>query len=219
MDSGMGMVIRMPEASDQELLYVGDPMCSWCWGISPELDKLIERFPEISFRILTGGLRTGPHVRELTDEFVQFLAVEWSEVNERTGQPVDFGILQREDWVYDTEPACRAVTVMGEIDESLAWPLFKRIQHAFYAEGVVVTDPDVYPQLVAGVGGDPDKFMAMFQSEAAVELVRDDFALVRSWGITSFPTVILRQGDSGAIIAEGYATADEMAAEVEDLSS
>jgi putative protein-disulfide isomerase len=214
----LGMVSRMPEPSDRELLYIGDPMCSWCWGISAELDKLVEQFPGVSFRILTGGLRTGSHVQELTDEFVQFLAVEWSEVNARTGQPVDFGILQREDWVYDTEPACRAVTVMGEIDESLAWPLFKRIQQAFYAEGVVVTDPDVYPDLVRDVAGDPDKFMAMFLSKDAVELVRDDFALVRSWGITSFPTVILRQGDSGTIIAQGYATAEEMAAEVEELA-
>lgn len=23
-----------------EVIYVGDPMCSWCYGIAPELDKL-----------------------------------------------------------------------------------------------------------------------------------------------------------------------------------
>ena len=24
----------------EELIYIGDPMCSWCWGISPELNAL-----------------------------------------------------------------------------------------------------------------------------------------------------------------------------------
>ena len=162
-----GIQVRMSETDDRELLYVGDPMCSWCWGISPQLDRLLEELPGMSFRILAGGLRAGPAAQQLSDEFVEFLAVEWSQVNAHTRQPFDFGILQREDWVYDTEPACRAVTVMGEIDESLAWPLFKRIQHAFYAEGVVVTDPEVYPGLVSDVGGDPDKFMAMFRSQEA----------------------------------------------------
>ncbi len=81
----------------------------------------------------------------------------------------------------------------------------------------MVTDPEVYPDLVREVGGDPDKFMAMFQSSEAVELVRDDFAMVRSWGVTSFPTVILRENETGTVIAQGYATAEEMAAEVEGL--
>lgn len=208
----------MPETQDRELIYIGDPMCSWCWGISPQLDELIERLPGVSFRILAGGLRPGPDAQNVTDEFAQFLAVEWSAVNAHTGQPFDFAILQREDWLYDTEPACRAVTVMGEIDESLAWPLFKRIQHAFYAEGILVTDPDVYPGLVADVEGDPDKFMAMFLSEDAGRLVWEDFATVRSWGITSFPTVIYREGQTGNVIAQGYATAETMKAIVDELA-
>lgn len=213
------MVVRMSDTQERELLYVGDPMCSWCWGISPELDKLIGQLPDVPFRILAGGLRPGPSAEAMTDDFAQFLANEWSQISERTGQKFDFKILQREDWIYDTEPACRAITTMGEIDETLAWPLFKRIQQAFYAEGILVTDPEVYPALVKEVGGDPDQFMAMFMSQEATDLVWEDFAIVRSWGVTSFPTVIYREGDSGSIIAHGYATAETMKAIVDELSA
>ena len=196
-------------------IYVGDPMCSWCWGISPELDKLIEQLPGVAFRILPGGLRPGPDARRVDDDFAQFLATEWNEIQQRTGQPFDFDILGREDWLYDSEPACRAITTMGEIDESLAWPLFKRIQQAFYAEGVLVTEPEVYPALVKEVGGDADKFMALFTSDQARELVLEDFAIVRGWGVYSFPTVILREGQSGSVIAQGYAPFEEMMAAIE----
>ncbi len=40
-----------------ELIYVGDPMCSWCWGIAPQLDTLVRTHPDIPLRIVVGGLR------------------------------------------------------------------------------------------------------------------------------------------------------------------
>jgi protein-disulfide isomerase-like protein with CxxC motif len=82
----------------------------------------------------------------------------------------------------------------------------------------MVTDPEVYPRLVEEIGGNPQQFMAMFMSPEAADLVWEDFAIVRSWGVTSFPTVIFREGDTGNIIAEGYATAETMLAIVDELS-
>ena len=41
--------------------YVGDPMCSWCWGISPTVSA-VEAFcaaQGIDFSITMGGLRAG----------------------------------------------------------------------------------------------------------------------------------------------------------------
>ena len=50
-----------PEGDKQEIIYVGDPMCSWCWGISPDLIKLRDHYREsqVAFRIVLGGLRPG----------------------------------------------------------------------------------------------------------------------------------------------------------------
>ena len=30
----------------KHFLYVADPMCSWCWGFSPVIDKIDETFGE-----------------------------------------------------------------------------------------------------------------------------------------------------------------------------
>ncbi len=30
------------------LVYVADPMCSWCWGFSPVIDAIRERFGSTS---------------------------------------------------------------------------------------------------------------------------------------------------------------------------
>ena len=42
------------------LLYFGDPMCSWCWGITDQLDRLKNEFKDrLGFEIILGGLRPG----------------------------------------------------------------------------------------------------------------------------------------------------------------
>jgi hypothetical protein len=43
-----------------EILYFGDPMCSWCWGITNDLEMLKEHFKqELQFELILGGLRPG----------------------------------------------------------------------------------------------------------------------------------------------------------------
>jgi len=42
------------------LIYVVDPMCSWCWGFSPVLKELMRQYQgQISFQLMVGGLRPG----------------------------------------------------------------------------------------------------------------------------------------------------------------
>ena len=43
------------------LHYVGDPMCSWCWGMSPVMAETARwcRAEGLGFRIVMGGLRAG----------------------------------------------------------------------------------------------------------------------------------------------------------------
>ena len=36
----MAVTQPAPLPTDAEFVYVGDPMCSWCWGFAPVLDQL-----------------------------------------------------------------------------------------------------------------------------------------------------------------------------------
>lgn len=195
---------------DTELIYVGDPMCSWCWGIAPELDAVRTGHPELSFRVVVGGLRPGEHAQPMTEEMAGFLGHHWEQVSQRSGQPFDTAILDRRDWLYDTELACRAVVAMRMVDESRAFALFKRIQRAFYADGVDVTQPDVYVELAKDVGADVDAFSKALADDRSREATWNDFAIAREWGVTGFPTVIARNGEQGYIVAQGYAPAAQI---------
>lgn len=190
-------------------------MCSWCWGIAPELELIRERRPQLPFRVVVGGLRPGSAAEPMTEKMAGFLGHHWDQVSQISGQPFDRAILARRDWIYDTELACRAVVAMRMSDPANTFAMFKRIQRGFYAEGQDVTDPTCYEEFARDVGADVEAFLAGFADDVSLEATWNDFAISREWGVTGFPTLILRRGDEGQVISRGYAPAAQIEAALE----
>lgn len=44
-----------------QLVYIMDPMCSWCWGFAPVMQQLLEQAQAagVATTLRVGGLRTG----------------------------------------------------------------------------------------------------------------------------------------------------------------
>lgn len=202
---------------DRAFLYVGDPMCSWCWGFSPQLETLSARH-ELPVEVVVGGLRPGAQAEPLGHRLRSFLDHEWSRIAEVTGQPFDPSALDREDWVYDTEPAARAVVTMRSMDPDLAFPFFERLQRAFYAEAVDVTDLDAHPPLAEELGVDREEFTRLLRAEESRKMAWADFAAARRMGISGFPTLLLRDGRTAYLLARGYRSADDISPLVESMT-
>jgi len=200
----------------RKLIYVGDPMCSWCWGFAPEVENLAGDY---DVDIVVGGLRPGPSAQLLDDRMATSLRHHWTEVNERTGQPFDTNFLDRRDgWVYDTEPAAIAVTLVREMDRPNTLGYFTTVQHAFYADGRDVTDFEVLADLGDSLEVDPQSFRAELQSEASKKRAWTDFSKSRNWGIGGFPALIGELADDRlAQLARGWTDADQIKARIAAL--
>ena len=157
-----------------------------------------------------GGLRPGAAAEPLDDAAKRLIAHHWHQVEERTGQPFDHRFFEREGWVYDTELPAIAVVAMRDLNEIAALPFFFRLQQAFYAERVDITDPAEYPALVADFDVDAEQFGRLLGSAEAKQAAYDDFATARRFGITGFPTLLLREGDAHHVVTYGYAPADQL---------
>lgn len=208
-------------APDLELVYVGDPMCSACWGLAPQLQTLRAYAAErgLPFSVVVGGLRPGGG-DAWTPAFRRFLRHEWETVGARTGQPFSTAFLERPAFDYDTEPACRAVVVAREMtgDDGDVYPFFASVQRRFYAENEDPTQPAFYDAVCREHGLDADTFRAHFGTPEARAATRAEFERVRSWGVRGFPTVLLRCGDRRAAVAVGHAEAGDMIETVEALA-
>lgn len=185
------------------LWYFADPMCSWCWGFSPVIETLRDAYRErMKIALVLGGLRPG-EATPLTAAGRAEILHHWHEVHARTGQPFRFEDALPEGFVYDTEPASRAVVTVGGIDPALIFPLFKAIQSAFYAEGRHVTQPDVLADLAATVGVDVHGFLSAFESDAARSKTQAHFRQARQAGVRGFPTLILQRDAQLQTISKG----------------
>ena len=189
------------------LIYVGDPMCSWCWGLAPTIERIATR-ADVAVKVVVGGLRPGPNATLLDEQMRQTLLHHWEKVAEVSGQPFSKASLLREGWLYDTETPAIAVTTMRHLAEPATLSFFSRLQRAFYAEGTDITDPAEYPGLVRGFDVDEDAFLAEFGTAAARTRAWEDFAAARDLGVLGFPTVLLDVDGSTQVLSRGYAAAE-----------
>ncbi|MGD2060252.1 MAG: DsbA family protein, partial [Acidimicrobiia bacterium] len=118
-------------------------------------------------------------------------------------------VLERRDWVYDTEPAAIAVTQMRDMNEPATLGYFTDIQMAFYARGQDITDFEVLTELAHSHGVDTTEFAAALPTAEAKKRAWDDFSRARNWGISGFPTLIgVLEDGRLALLARGWAPAD-----------
>ena len=87
--------------------------------------------------LVVGGLRRGSSVLDASTR--RYILDHWQAVSEATGQPFAFEGALPDGFVYDTEPACRALVAARELDASRLWPLLALIQGAFYQAGTDIT--------------------------------------------------------------------------------
>ena len=186
------------------LLYVMDPMCSWCWGFAPVVEALAEQAAAagVSLQIVVGGLRRDQVAIDAAAR-VRYLGY-WQAVNASNGQLFDFERGLPEGLVYDTEPACRALVTARQLDAASAWTLLKLIQQAFYTEGADVTQASVLVQLAEQAGIPRIEFAEAFDSQAMQEATAADFTWVQDLGIAGFPTLLAERDGQLALLTNGY---------------
>lgn len=208
----------------KDLIYVADPMCSWCWGFAPVIAAIGRRIaahqpadgaPKPGVTVIMGGLR--PLTRQvMSDDDKATIRHHWEEVEKRSGQPFDHALFERDDFVYDTEPACRAVCLVRRLKPETALAYFERVQRAFYAENADVTEPDILAALAFEVAGiDPETFRAGFNDVAAAYETSGDFHAARQLGVTGYPTVVLQTGGELALLTQGYQPFDALEQAIE----
>ena len=190
-----------------QLIFVVDPMCSWCWGFHSVIKELREKYADVfSFSLVMGGLRTKGQM-PWTEESKAYLRENWNAVSKETKQPFTVEFLNKEFFDYDTYPACKALVSVRELwGEEASFEYLEKIQRRFYQYGEDVTSMDI---LVLDVENRED-FLEFYRSQRADILMRHDFSKARSMGANSFPSVIKIDEDGHMICQRGYQTVEKI---------
>ncbi|WP_395399648.1 DsbA family protein [Pseudoduganella sp. UC29_106] len=200
-----------------KLIYVADPMCSWCYGFGKEMTELKAMHPDLQLEIVVGGLRAGG-TELLTNEGKQFRLMHWARVEAASGLPFNReAFMALEDFVYDTEPVCRAVVTARRLHpDADVLAVFRALQNAFYAEGRNTTDGKVLSEVGSaalrkqGFDVSAESFFAEFSDAATIAEARNDFVKARRLGVNSFPALLLDTGKEIVEVSPGYAHAQQV---------
>jgi len=199
-----------------KLIYIGDPMCSWCYGIAPELEELKTHYEEeLTFEIIMGGLR--PYNTQAITELKDFLIEHWEEVESRSGQEFNSEILNSSNIPYDTEPPSRAVAIVRSMNPSKAFDFFHACQKAFYYENLNLNEVASYKNAIKTAGLDFQSFKTKFESAEWKAKIKEDFERAGKLGVRSFPTILLEKNNELYVISQGYSKKEDMVKRIQKV--
>ncbi len=186
-------------------------MCSWCWGFSPVMEQLrATQSDRYDFSLVVGGLRTkGEMTWNLKSK--NYLQEHWEQVAKKTGQLLTNVLFEKEDFEYDTYPACKAVVTVRELfGMQSAFTYLHTIQEAFYTRGEDITKVNVLIDLLNVTVLDSTAFKTFFESQRAELLMQHDFAKAHSMGANAFPSIVIIDEDGHMVCQKGYRSILEM---------
>lgn len=198
------------EVMKQSLIYVVDPMCSWCWGFSPVIEEIKRRYrDQVTIEILLGGLRPG-NTERFDEQKRSYILSHWHAVHERTGQPFNFEFQPESSFVYDTEPPSRAMVVVRQLAQDREFAFLKSVQEAFYVKNEDVTREAILAKLAGAQGIDRTQFMGGFKDSAIKQSVWEEFDRARQLGVSGFPTLLGQHGNDHITFMRGYQSVAEL---------
>ncbi len=190
----------------KSLLYFADPMCSWCWGFAPVIRAVHSRYRDrLPMQLFMGGLQPGTTTPLSADSAAE-IRQHWQHVETASAQTFNFTFFERREFVYDTEPASRAVIAVLRIDSSRGLDFLSHLQQAFYAANSDITATSELVRLAVEFGLEQQHFRRLLADDETRRITNLSFAYARHLGISGFPTLIAQDQACQVheIITRGY---------------
>lgn len=208
--------------SKPTFLYIMDPLCGWCYGFSPVVMQLHEKYKDsLDFRVVPGGMITGERV-EPVSKMAGYILQAYHRVEELSG--VKFGEpyldrLREGSTISNSEPPCRALHLFSTLHPEKSIEYTHQLQRALFLDGYDWNDGETYSHIARLFNMDGADFAKQWESEEARYAVQQEFQWVQSAGISGFPCVVVEKNEQYFLAAQGFRSADDVERVVEKILS
>ena len=192
------------------LIYVHDPMCSWCWGFERVRRQLFETVAsDIQVKRLLGGLAPDSD-QPMPESMQQMLQQTWGRISQLTGASFNFDFWRNCKPRRSTYPSNRAVIAAREQGMKYDQAMTSRIQQAYYQEARNPSDNDTLVELAAEIGLDADQFATRLVSSDIEQKLQEEIRQSRSIGVDSFPSLVVESRGNLRHVQVNYTNLDAM---------
>lgn len=157
--------------------YLFDPLCGWCYGASPMLEKL--RAEGVQIEAVPTGLFSGAGARPLDSGFAAYAWANDQRIERLTGQMFSEAYRQNVlngSTVFDSGSTTLGIVAAGMTDPELRFDALRSLQNARYVGGLDTADKGVVAGVLHKAGHDEAADRVLNPDEALLEAVRDTVA-------------------------------------------
>lgn len=180
------------------LRYLMDPLCGWCYGAAPALQKL-RNAPGVQLEIAPTGLFTGAGSRTMDADFAAYAWSNDERIERLTGQRFTpryrSEVLGKHGQRFDSGPATLALTAVQRTAPEREFDALRAIQEARYVDGLDTTAVAVLAELLRGLRLDA-AVEQLLQADAALtaanrERMADAQRDMQQLGAQGVPNLVL----------------------------
>lgn len=187
--------------------YLFDPLCGWCYGASPAIQRLGQH-GNIMLELAPTGLFTGAGGRSLDASFADYAWSNDMRIQKLTGQRFTEAyhtqVLRRPGGRFDSSAATLALTAVAISEAPRELDTLKLLQEARYVDGLDTSAATVVLKVLrdAGLGAAADRLAAGDAELLAANdsRMRNAQGLMRSLGAQGVPALVITDGQGSRLL-------------------
>ncbi|WP_426358393.1 DsbA family protein [Pseudocolwellia sp. HL-MZ19] len=209
---------------NKTLIYVHDPMCSWCWGFEPVRSRLFNSIDSsVSIKRFVGGL--APDSNEpMPQDLQNMLKDTWRRIEQNIpGTVFNFDFWTKCQPRRSTYPSNRAIIAARQQGVEYDEQMTHLIQSAYYSQAKNPSDESLLIELASELSKTSnfncEQFINDLGSKEVQALFEQELDYTRSLGVNGFPSLVYQSGNKLYSIGLDYNNADNMLAQIKQIDA
>lgn len=178
--------------------YVFDPLCGWCYGAAPVLERLA-KLDGATLELAPSGLFAGEGARPMDANFAAFAWQNDQRIARLSGQQFTDAyrakILEKAGGMFDSAPATLGIIAAGLTEPAQEFEAMKTLQNARYVDGRDNSELAVVSDILEEAGFSEAARRLRAPDEALLSAYRQRISAARSemnsFGVNGVPALIV----------------------------
>ncbi|XOV85741.1 MAG: DsbA family protein [bacterium] len=184
------------------MVIVTDPMCSWCWGMSNDIDQARQAADsEVTFDLMLGGINTTGTL-PMGEYGRRYLKRLWAEVSATTGQ--HFGELVADNYIHNSRLPCLALEAIRLQSGNPPFDFLRTLQNSFFTQQQNINDRQTLLRLATQSGYDAVRLGKLMDSVEVNARLDFQFENSGAFGTGALPSVLIEVNQKMRLLAGGY---------------
>ena len=206
--------------SSLKLVYFYDPLCGWCFGFSPVMSKIEEKYGDIlKIEVISGGLFLGNRAGAVNEVAPHIKAGAYKSVELRTG--VKFGkpfldnVFGEGKLTLNSLLPTIALSIVKEESPEHELKFAGMLLGHVYIDGIDPTDVEGLATCAAKIGFDKAAFKAKMKDAKYETAAKKQFETFRNNKFSAMPALVLIEEGKEHLISHGYMGFEEINTKLE----